>query len=71
MSTLPPSEADTAKSNFYTVVDALLLDESDDGGGPASESFPEAQISKKRLKKRSRFFTILIIKHLNIVNNSN
>ena len=67
MSTLPPSEADTAKSNYSNVVDVLLLDESDDGGGPASESFPQAQINKKRLKKRSRFFTILAIRCLNIV----
>jgi hypothetical protein len=37
------------------VVDALLLDESDDGGGPASESFPQAQINKKRIKTRSSF----------------
>ena len=48
------------------MVDLLLLDESDDGSGPESESFPQAQINKKRLKTRSNFFTILVIRCLNI-----
>ena len=71
MSTLPPSEADTAKSNFSNVVDVLLLDQSDDGGGPPTESFPQAQISKKRLKTSSNFFKVLVIRSLNIGNNLN
>ena len=53
------------------MVDVLLLDESEDGGGPASKSFPQAQISKKRLKTSSNFFKVLVIRSLNIGNNLN